>query len=90
MVFDPPHLKHAGKNSWLAKKYGTLPKDWPPLISKGFDEAMRVLKTNGTLVFKWSDEQISIKEILKTINFKPLFGDRRGKTRWLVFFKAKD
>ena len=90
VVFDPPHLKHAGKNSWLAKKYGTLPKDWPPLISKGFDEAMRVLKTNGTLVFKWSDEQISIKEILKVINFKPLFGDRRGKTRWLVFFKAKD
>lgn len=88
VVFDPPHLKRAGQKSWLAKKYGTLPKNWPPLISKGFDEAMRVLKTNGTLVFKWSDEQISIKEILKVINFKPLFGDRRGKTRWLVFFKS--
>ena len=24
IVFDPPHLMHAGKRSWLAKKYGVL------------------------------------------------------------------
>ena len=24
VVFDPPHLKHAGEGSWLAAKYGTL------------------------------------------------------------------
>lgn len=88
-VFDPPHLKYAGQDSWLAKKYGTLPKNWLTLIAKGFDEAMRVLKPNGTLIFKWSDEQIPIHKILKAINYKPLFGDRRGKTRWLVFFKSK-
>lgn len=29
VVFDPPHLIHAGQNSWLAKKYGTLdPITW--------------------------------------------------------------
>lgn len=27
VVFDPPHLIHAGQSSWLAKKYGTLPLD---------------------------------------------------------------
>lgn len=27
VVFDPPHLLKAGKDSWLAKKYGKLPED---------------------------------------------------------------
>lgn len=27
VVFDPPHLIYAGKDSWLAKKYGTLNRD---------------------------------------------------------------
>lgn len=26
VVFDPPHLKRAGKLSWLRAKYGVLPK----------------------------------------------------------------
>lgn len=90
VIFDPPHLKYAGKSSWLAKKYGTLPKSWPALIEKGFDEAMRVLKPNGTLIFKWSDEQIPVQKILRVIKFQPLLGDRRGKTRWLVFYKFQN
>lgn len=28
VVFDPPHLTKAGKESWLAKKYGVLSKNW--------------------------------------------------------------
>lgn len=24
IVFDPPHMKTLGKNSWMAKKYGVL------------------------------------------------------------------
>ena len=87
VVFDPPHLKRAGKNSWLAKKYGTLSDNWRRDIKQGFNEAMRVLKSNGTLIFKWSDEQIAVKEILATLDVKPLFSDKRGKTRWLVFYK---
>ena len=88
VVFDPPHLKQAGKNSWLAKKYGTLDKDtWPQDIQQGFNECMRVLKPNGTLIFKWNEEQIKLKDILKVIEYKPLFGNKRAKTHWLVFMK---
>ena len=88
VVFDPPHLKQAGKNSWLAKKYGTLDKDtWPQDIRQGFNECMRVLKPNGTLIFKWNEEQIKLKDILKVIEYKPLFGNKRAKTHWLVFIK---
>ena len=87
VVFDPPHLLHAGENSWLAKKYGVLPADWKPYIRAGFKECMRVLKTDGVLIFKWNEEQIKTSEILANIDFKPLFGDKRSKTRWLVFMK---
>lgn len=87
VVFDPPHLLKAGENSWLAKKYGKLGQDWRGDISRGFEECMRVLKPNGTLIFKWNEEQIELKEILKCIKSKPLFGNRRSKTHWLVFMK---
>ena len=88
VVFDPPHLKQAGKNSWLAKKYGTLDKQtWPQDIQQGFNECMRVLKPNGTLIFKWNEEQIKLKDILKVIEYKPLFGNKRAKTHWIVFMK---
>ena len=88
VVFDPPHLKQAGENSWLAKKYGTLDKQtWPQDIRQGFNECMRVLKPNGTLIFKWNEEQIKLKDILKVIEYKPLFGNKRAKTHWLVFMK---
>ena len=88
VIFDPPHLKQAGKNSWLAKKYGTLDKQtWPQDIRQGFNECIRVLKPNGTLIFKWNEEQIKLKDILKVIEYKPLFGNKRAKTHWLVFMK---
>lgn len=90
VVFDPPHLKYAGDESFLAKKYGTLPKDWKTLINKGFKECWRVLKTNGTLVFKWSEQQISTSEVLKLIPQSPIVGQRRGKTIFLVFFKSEE
>jgi len=89
VVFDPPHLLRAGKNSWLAAKYGTLDTDWRKNIEKGFEECWRIFKQNGTLVFKWNEEQIPLKQILKLINQKPLFGNVRHKTHWLVFFKEK-
>lgn len=87
VVFDPPHLLKAGENSWLAKKYGKLGQDWQNDISQGFNECMRVLKPNGTLIFKWNEDQIKLSEILKVINVQPLFGSRRSKTHWLVFMK---
>ncbi|WP_125764455.1 class I SAM-dependent methyltransferase [Companilactobacillus hulinensis] len=88
VVFDPPNLINAGKNSWLAKKYGTLnPNTWEHDLSIGFRECMRVLKPKGTLIFKWNTEQISMNKVLNLFNIAPLFGDKRSKTRWLVFMK---
>ena len=87
VVLDPPHLLKVGENSWLAKKYGKLSDDWPNNLKIGFRECMRVLKPNGTLIFKWNEQQIKLKEILKTIDYKPLFGNKRADTHWLVFMK---
>lgn len=87
VVFDPPHLIHAGDNSWLAKKYGKLDELWPEDIRQGFAECMRVLKPNGSLIFKWNEDQISLQEVLAAISEQPLFGNKRSKTHWLVFMK---
>ena len=87
VVFDPPHLIKAGKNSWLAKKYGVLSQNWKQDIAQGFRECMRVLKPNGILIFKWNEEQVKLSEVLEAIDYKPLFGNRRSKTHWLVFMK---
>lgn len=87
VVFDPPHLNKLGENSWMAKKYGVLGKDWEKDIKQGFGECMRVLDTYGVLVFKWNEEQIKLSKLLKVIGKKPLFGNRRSKTHWMVFMK---
>ena len=88
VVFDPPHLVRAGENSWLAKKYGQLNEaTWRMDLMQGFDECMRVLKPNGTLIFKWNEDQISLNEVLDCFGQQPLFGDKRSKTHWLVFMK---
>ena len=88
VVFDPPHLIRAGENSWLAKKYGVLPKDWESYLKEGFDECMRVLEDNGVLVFKWNEDQIKTKDLLNAVGYTPLFGDKTSKTRWMIFMKG--
>ena len=88
VVFDPPHLIKAGEKSWLAKKYGVLDETWPSDLKQGFKECMRVLDKFGVLIFKWNEQQIKLKQILDAIGYKPLFGDKRGKTHWLVFMKT--
>ncbi|WP_338754245.1 class I SAM-dependent methyltransferase [Bacillus sp. FJAT-52991] len=88
VVFDPPHLLKVGEDSWLAKKYGKLGEDWQNDIAQGFSECMRVLKPNGTLIFKWNEDQIKLKDVLKCFDQKPLFGNKRSKTHWLVFMKG--
>lgn len=89
IVFDPPHLIKAGDNSWLAKKYGKLNIDtWKDDLRQGFNECMRVLEDKGVLIFKWNEEQIKLKEVLSAIEYKPLFGNKKSKTHWLVFMKG--
>ena len=87
VLFDPPHLQKAGKDSWLAQKYGLLSGNWQKDIKQGFVECMRVLKPNGVLIFKWCEEQITTAEILRLLDGRPLFGHRRGKTIFMVFMK---
>lgn len=88
VVFDPPHLIHAGENSWLAKKYGKLEQStWKEDLRRGFSECFRVLEENGILVFKWNEDQIRICDVVKLTPIQPLFGQRSGKTHWLVFMK---
>ena len=89
VVFDPPHLKRAGPKGWQAKKYGKLPPDWEEELRQGFAECFRVLKSNGTLVFKWSEVQIPLSAVLNLTPEKPLFGDRRAGRggQWVVFMK---
>lgn len=87
VVFDPPHLRWAGENSIMKAQYGELSPNWPDDIKKGFEECFRVLKVNGTLIFKWSDVQIPLNKVLPLSPVTPLFGQKRSKTHWLVFVK---
>lgn len=87
VVFDPPHLVKAGENSWLAKKYGKLSDTWKEDINQGFNECMRVLDDYGVLIFKWNEDQVKLKDVLKVIDKEPLFGNKRSKTHWLAFMK---
>jgi hypothetical protein len=93
VIFDPPHLKTLGENSYTAKVYGRLnPFTWRDDIRAGFSECFRVLKQNGVLIFKWCEYEIPLREILKLTDVKPLFGHPSGKaqkTHWVTFMKLK-
>ena len=90
VVYDPPHMNKLGKDSWMAQKYGVLFSTWETDIKCGFDEAMRVLKPYGTLIFKWNEIQITTSKILEVIECEPLFGHpsgKHGRTKWFTFIK---
>jgi SAM-dependent methyltransferase len=93
VVFDPPHLIHAGNKSWLRLKYGALAKTtWKQDITDGFRECFRVLKPNGIFIFKWNEIQIPVREVLACTDQKPLFGHpsgKRGRTHWMTFMKEQ-
>ena len=93
VVLDPPHLARNGRESWMAKKYGTLGDNWREELTKGFSECFRVLKPDGTLIFKWNEDEISVQEILTLTPARPLFGSRYGrhfKSHWIVFTKPNN
>lgn len=96
VVFDPPHLKRhdTGKpaTGWQFIKYGELHDDWPQMLAAGFRECFRVLKPNGVLIFKWSEIDIPLSEVLKCTKEKPVFGHKSGKlnkTHWVCFVKEE-
>lgn len=91
VVFDPPHVIRKSILGNVTKFYGALPADWREEIRKGFSECFRVLAQNGTLIFKWSETEIPLREILELTTEKPLFGHRTGKaakTHWVAFIKT--
>lgn len=91
VVFDPPHFyKGAGKTGRIAFCYGLLKETWQDDIKKGFSECFRVLKPNGTLIFKWCEVEIPLKKVLCLTEYSPLYGHRSGKkaqTHWVAFIK---
>lgn len=88
VVFDPPHLKSAGPKSWLRAKYGVLSGDWRVDLQMGFVECFRVLKPDGTLIFKWNEDQVKIREVVDLAPYPPLFGHPTGQNgrTWAGFF----
>ena len=94
VLFDPPHmLKRSGIEGLMAKKYGSLDrKSWKDDITKGFTECWRVLDVYGTLIFKWSSSEVSLKEVLSVLPQDPLFGhttNRKETTHWMTFMKLE-
>jgi 23S rRNA G2069 N7-methylase RlmK/C1962 C5-methylase RlmI len=91
VIFDPPHMLNLSEKSWMRKKYGVLDKNtWRDDLKEGFSECFRVLKPNGTLIFKWNEASILLKDILCLTNQKPIAGHPSGKrmgTHWVVFMK---
>ena len=96
VVFDPPHLKYAGERSYMRQSYGVLPEGDPlAFLQRSFRECWRVLRHEGTLIFKWNDNQVPLHVVLSVFGQRPLFGNRKpggkkGETFWMVFFKQKD
>lgn len=90
VIFDPPHIQRNGDTSWLLKKYGVLRGDWREMLRKGFAECFRVLRPDGTLIFKWNEVEVPLREILALTPVQPLYGHRTGKqakTHWCAFLK---
>ena len=94
VVFDPPHIDHAGPLSWQAKKYGKLDKyTYPQELRHGFMECWRCLKPAGTLIFKWSEVHITLSRVLDCFPEKPVFGhttNSKSSTHWMCFFKEEE
>ena len=65
VVFDPPHVRNISMKSVTGFSYGSLDKEtWQDDLRLGFAECFRVLKQNGTLIFKWNEVDIPLREIL--------------------------
>lgn len=90
VVCDPPHIVRKTTSGMVARQYGNLSGDWREMLRKGFAECFRVLKPDGTLIFKWNECNVPVKEILALTDVPPLFGHKSGKfmqTHWIAFLK---
>ena len=93
VVMDPPHITQCADTGRIVKRYGMLTGDWRDMLAQGFAECIRVLRPEGTLIFKWNECRIPVKEIIPLCPVDPLFGHRSGKTmqtHWIAFMKPND
>jgi len=91
IVFDPPHLTRVNDTAYMAIKFERLTDDWQIVLHDGFRECMRVLDDYGTLIFKWSEIQVSTRDVITAIGCQPLFGHISGRkmnTHWMTFMKG--
>lgn len=72
VVFDPPHIVRNALLGNVTKYNGALPKDWKKMLRAGFNECFRVLRPHGVLIFKWSEAEIPIADVLALTTEKPL------------------
>ncbi len=65
VVFDPPHIQREKAKGIFTRKYGFLSGDWQQQIHRGFTECFRVLRSTGTLIFKWSEAEYPLSKVLE-------------------------
>ncbi|EEU26111.1 predicted protein [Enterococcus faecalis T8] len=58
-------------------------------INYGEYDHFKELLINKRIV-EWNEDQIKLSEILSIIDYKPLYGNKRAKTHWLVFMKVSE
>ena len=83
-------MEKLGDTGHYAMAYGKLRGNWREELRLGFAECFRVLKINGTLIFKWCEIEIPLRDVLSLTPHKPLYGHRSGKaakTHWVAFIK---
>jgi hypothetical protein len=93
IVWDIPHKLKPDKGL-ITMKYGSLGENWKQDTTKAFDSIWSKLDIHGTLIFKYSDLNIPVTEMLKLFPVKALFGTKTKKsvnsTYWIVFFKNEE
>lgn len=90
VVLDPPHLRSLWDKSWMAMKYGKLLESRKEDIRKWFYEGIRILQDKWILIFKRSESEIPISEIISLFPVKFSIWNRSGKwnkTIWLIYIK---
>ena len=95
IVFDPPHLIQPKNKKLLGMVacYGVLYIDeWKEQLTAGISDLFRSLKSNGTFILKWCENNKKVDDIIKLFPYKPMFGTRTGQrnnNHWICFIKSR-
>lgn len=93
-VFDPPHIVTSDGmehlSGWVEVKYGALRAEtWQDDIRRTFGELWRVVRSGGTVSFKFSDRSADFQTVVDLAPEPPLVGtpvkSKASETRWYLF-----